>query len=340
MTAIPAAHVNPQRSRRRLLAAAAACLAVAGLPAAAQGTAGGAAYPARPITLIVPNAAGGAADNLARGMAEQLQQRLGQPIVVENLAGASGAIAAQRVLRAAPDGYTLLFGTTSDMVVTPAVNRSAGYAPADFTPIARVGITPMTLVARPGLGAANVDELVALARRKPQGLAIGTTGSASLQALAAIALQKAAGIELLPVAYKGGAPVLNDLLGGQIDLGVLTLPGAMAQVKAGRVTMLGLLTEKRADVAPEVPTVNEGRAVDGVDIQIWAAIAGPPALPDAVVQPLSQAIKSVLEDTAFVERRARSGDVAVPYETPEAFARFLAAEWARYRELAAGVKVE
>jgi len=329
--------VHRHPSRRALLQAAGLLSALATLPMAALAQA---AYPERPITLVVPNAAGGAADSLARSIAEELAQRLKQPVVVENVGGASGALGAQKVLRAAPDGYTLLFGTTSDMVVTPIANRGAGYAVKDFTPIAKVGVTPMTLVARPGLGVQNVDQLVALARGKPNGLSIGTTGNASLQAFAAVALQRAAGIDLLGVPYKGGAPLLNDLLGGQIDLGVLTLPGALAQARAGKLVMLGLLWPQRASSAPDMPTVNESSSVKGVSVEIWAALAGPPGLPAPVVDRLSRAVQDMLADKAFAERRAKQGDMAVPFATPAEFGRFLQAEDERYRALASGLKLE
>jgi len=325
-------------TRRALLLAAGLLPTLGALPLLAQAQA--AAYPERPITLVVPNAAGGAADNLARSIAEELALRLKQPVLVENLGGASGALGAQKVLRAAPDGYTLLFGTTSDMVVTPIANRGAGYAVRDFTPIAKVGVTPMTLVARPGLGVQTVDQLVALARRKPNGLSIGTTGHASLQAFAAVALQRAAGIDLLGVPYKGGAPLLNDLLGGQIDLGVLTLPGALAQARAGKLVMLGLLWPQRAGSAPDMPTVNESVSVKGVSVEIWAALAGPPGLPAPVVDRLSRAVQDMLADKAFAERRARLGDMAVPFAPAAEFGRFLAAEDERYRALASGMKLE
>lgn len=322
-------------SRRTWLAVFAAVAALAGAPALAQGN-----YPDRPIALVVPNAAGGAADNLARSMAEELGKRLGQPVVVENLGGASGAIGAQRVLRSAPDGYTLLFGTTSDMVVTPIANRATGYSVRDFTPLAKVGITPMTLTARPGLGVSSLDQLVTLARQKPNGLTVGTTGNASLQAFATVALQRAAGIDLLGVPYKGGAPLLNDLLGGQLDLGMMTLPAAMAQVRAGKLTMLGVLSDKRPTSAPELPTVNESQAVKGVVIEIWAALAGPPQMPAGVVDRISRAVQSILADKEFTERRAKLGDMAVPFQTPAEFGRFLLAEEERYRSLATGLKLE
>ncbi len=294
----------------------------------------------RPITLVVPNAAGGAADNLARSLAVELARQLGQPVIVENVGGASGALGAQRVLRSAPDGLTLLFGTTSDMVVTPIANRAAGYSVRDFTPVAKVGVTPMTLTARPELGVRHLDELVALARQRPNGLSVGTTGNASLQAFAVQALQRAAGIDLLGVPYKGGAPLLNDLLAGQIDLGVMTLPAALGQVRAGKLVMLGVLSAERHASAPDLPTVNESRSVRGVSVEIWAALAGPPSLPAAVVERLNRAVQAALTDPAYSERRARSGDVTVPPASAAAFGAFLLAEDERYRTLATGLKLE
>lgn len=334
-------HHRSTSRRRTLVARMAALVATAVLgpfaigPALAQGS-----YPDKPVTLLVPNAAGGAADNLARGFAEELSRRLGQPVIVENAGGASGAIAAQRVLRSAPDGYTLLFGTTSDMVVTPIANRAAGYSVRDFTPIAKVGVTPMTFTARPGLGVNSIDQLVALARQRPNGLSVGTTGTASLQAFAAVALQRAAGIDLLGVPYKGGAPILNDLLAGQLDLGVMTLPAAMAQVRAGKLVMLGVLSDQRPASAPELPTVNESQAVKGVSVEIWAALAGPPKLPAPVVERISRAVQAILADKAFTERRAAMGDMTVPFMVPADFGRFLLAEEERFRALATGLKLE
>jgi tripartite-type tricarboxylate transporter receptor subunit TctC len=169
---------------------------------------------------------------------------------------------------------------------------------------------------------------------------VGTTGSSSLQAFATVALQRAAGIDLLGVPYKGGAPLLNDLLGGQLDLGVMTLPAAMAQVKAGKLTMLGVLSEKRPSSAPDLPVASESQSVKGVVIEIWAALAGPPNLPPAVVDRLSRTVQTVLADKEYTERRAKLGDMAVPFQTPAEFGRFLLAEEERYRSLATGLKLE
>jgi tripartite-type tricarboxylate transporter receptor subunit TctC len=298
------------------------------------------AWPDKPITLVVPNPAGGAADNLARGFAEEMAKRLKQPVVVENIGGASGALGAQKVLRAPADGYTLIFGNTSDMVVTPIANPSAGYATKDFTPVALVGLTPMALVARPGLGITHVDQLVAQAKARPNGLSVGTTGASSFQAFATMALQKAAGIDLLAVPYKGGAPLTTDLLGGQIDLAVMAMPGAMPHVRSGKLTLLGLLIDKRLPTAPDLPTVNEGSSVKGVNMQIWAGIGGPPGLPATVVEKLNTTVRDILLDKEFNERRIRNGDLPVTPMTSAEFGRFLGTEVDKFRALAAGMKLE
>jgi tripartite-type tricarboxylate transporter receptor subunit TctC len=298
------------------------------------------AWPDKPITLVVPNPPGGAADNLARSFAEEIGKRLKQPVMVENVSGASGALGAQKVLRAPPDGYTLIFGNTSDMVVTPIANRQAGYATKDFTPIALVGLTPMALVARPGLGINSVEQLVARAKAQPNAVSVGTTGASSFQAFATVALQKAAGMDLLAVPYKGGAPLATDLLGGQIDLAVIAMPGAMPHVRSGKLMLLGLLIDRRLGSAPEWPTVNEGPAVKGVNMQIWAGIGGPPGLPAQVVDTLNATVREILLDKDFNERRLRNGDQPVTPMTPAEFGRFLASEAEKFRTLAAGMKLE
>ncbi|MDE2604574.1 MAG: tripartite tricarboxylate transporter substrate binding protein [Burkholderiales bacterium] len=322
----------PNQGRRRALATLAAFAAT---PAFASGS-----YPDRPIYLIVPNAPGGPADNLARDLAQELGKRLQQTVVVENAPGASGVIAAQKVLRSPADGYTLLFGTTTEVVVTPIAIPTAGYTSRDFTPVAEVGVTQMTLVARPGLGISNADQLAALARQKPRALTVGTTGNASLQAFATMALQRAGGIELLPVPYKGGAIVMNDLLGGQLDLAVVALPGALPYVRSGKLRMIGILSDKRAPAAPDLPTINESRSFKEVAVEIWAGLVGPSHLPPAVVDRLSQAVKEVLADKAFSERRTRNGDMPVPYAPPAQFGSFILSEEERFRSLATGLKLQ
>lgn len=317
---------------KRLRSVAAAGLAFCALSAQA--------WPDKPITLVVPNPPGGAADGLARGFAEEMAKRLKQTVVVENVGGASGALGAQKVLRAPADGYTLIFGNTSDMVVTPIGNKAAGYATKDFTPIALVGLTPMALVARPGLGVTNVDQLVAQAKARPNGLSVGTTGASSFQAFATVALQKAAGMDLLAVPYKGGGPLATDLLGGQVDLAVMAMPGAMPHVRSGKLTLLGLMIGQRLPSAPDLPTVNEGTAVKGVNMQIWAGLGGPAGLPPGVVETLNAAVRDILLDKDFNERRIKNGDLPVTPISAAEFGRFLASEVEKFRVLATGMKLE
>ena len=321
--------------RRAWCTAAALALCSACLAAHAQTP-----YPNRPITFVVPNAAGGAADNLARAFADAFSKHIGQAVVVDNVGGASGSLAAQKVLRSQPDGYTLLFGTTSDMVVTPIALKTANYSPKDFTAIAKVGSTPMTLVARNSLGVSNAEQLVALAKQKPGGLTVGVTGNASLQAFATVALQRAAKIDLLGVPYKGGAPLLTDLLGGQIDLAVAALPGVLGSVRAGKLSMLGLLSDKRSPMTSDLPTIGETPAFRGVSVEIWAGLAGPAGLPSDVVDRLNLATKAVLEDPRYVEQRTKSGDTTVPHVSAAEFGRFIQSEDTRYRDLASGLKLE
>jgi len=179
-------------------------------------------YPNHAITLIVPGVAGGAADSMARRLAEHLGKRLNQTIIVEDVGGASGALAAQRVLRAAPDGYTLMFSTPSEMILSPLSNEHLKYKLTDFTPIGKIFETPMVIVARSDLNIRGVDHLVRLARVQSDLFTVGMTGATSFQALYVAALEQAAAIHFVEVPYQGGPAVLQDLLGGRVDLAVTT----------------------------------------------------------------------------------------------------------------------
>jgi tripartite-type tricarboxylate transporter receptor subunit TctC len=306
----------------------------AAVPALAQG------YPEKPITLVVASAAGGAGDNLARVFAEELHKRLKQPVVVENVGGASGALGAQKVLRAPADGYTLLFGVTGDMVLTPIANRAAGYVTKDFTPIAKLSITPLALAVRPGLNVTTFAQLVALAKQRPGTLSIAISGNVSLSAFATVAVMRAAQVDLLTVPYKSPAPMMNDLLGGQVDLATAAIPALLPHVRAGKLTVVGLLSEERSPIVPEWPTLNESALVKGVSVEAWASIAGPPNLPSAIVDKLNRTLQDTLRDKAFVDARTKLGDTLAAPASAESFGRFLAAEEARYRQLAAGMKFD
>jgi tripartite-type tricarboxylate transporter receptor subunit TctC len=297
-------------------------------------------YPSKPVTLIVPSAAGGAADSISRAVSDELGKRLKQPVIVENVGGGSGAIGVQKLMRAAPDGYTVLIGNTTDLVVTPIVNRSAGYLPRDYTTIAKLGGTHLSLVVRPGLNVKTTDELVSLARSKPDALTIGLTGTTSLQAFAAAAFVRATGIKLVTVAYKGGAPLLIDLMGGQVDLAITALPGVQSYVSSGKLVALAVLSPQRAPSAPDIPTVDESTTAKGVHVGIWAALVAPPKLPPEIRRTLYEALDDVLRDKAFIDTRAKMGDQLVPPAGSDELAQLLASEEIRFRALAAGMKFE
>lgn len=293
--------------------------------------------PARPITLVVANPAGGATDQLARALAEALSRRLKQSVIISNIGGGSGAIGAKRVLHAPPDGHTLLLGTTTDMMVTPITNGDAGYGPGDFTPVAMIGSTALALVASTALHVQTIDDLLVHAREAATTLTLGVTGLASLQALAGASFSDASGVALMTVPYKGGPPLITDLIAGRIDLAITALPGVLDHARGGHLVILGVLSEARSAAAPDVPTVNESGAIKGVSVEIWAGLAGPPGLPSEVVDRINHAVQLILADTAFRESRTRAGDVVARPASAAAFRAFLADEERRYRPLAAGL---
>lgn len=322
-------------SRRRLLLAVPAAAALAG-PASVLAQ----SYPSRPVTILVPAAAGGPADTMTRGLAEQLASRLGQPVVVENAPGASGAVAAQRLLKAAPDGHTLMFGITSEMIVTPLVVATAGYATRDFTPVALIGSTPLTLVAGNHLGIKDVDQLIALSRQRPNGVSLGASGATSLGAFAAASLAKTAGLDYTLVPFGGDSAVVPQVIGGHVDIAVLAMPAALPLARSGKVSLLGLLTAERSPLAPELPTVNESRSVKGLNIEIWGGIVGPGRLPTPIVDKLNAAVQDIARDPKFLEwRLARFDRPAAPAPASD-FARFLAQEESKFRGLLSGMKLQ
>lgn len=291
------------------------------------------AFPQRPLTLVVPYAAGGEADVTARRMAVALARQLAQPVIVENMAGASGGLAARRVLRAKADGYTLMFGTTSDLVVAPAVNPQLGYQSSDFSLIAMYGHAPMALVVRVGLGVQSIDAFIDEARRQPGRLSMGATGRQSFQALAAQSLARAAGVQLLHVPYQKGTQLMHDLSSGRIDAVVVPLPAALHQARQWGHIVVGTLSNARSLASPDTPTVNEGRSLKGVVSEIWAGLVAPAGLAPEVMASLHRAVQALLVDPAFHVLRMRLADVPAPPMSAAEFARFVQAEESRMRDI-------
>jgi tripartite-type tricarboxylate transporter receptor subunit TctC len=295
-------------------------------------------YPDHAITLIVPGMTGGAADSMARRLADELSRRLEQPIIVEDVGGASGALAARRVLHAPPDGYTLIFSTPSEMILAPLTNEHVKYRPHDFTPIGKIATTPMVIVARPELKIRDIEHLVRLAKARPGTLTIGITGANSAQALSVTALERAASIDLLKIPYVGGTAVLQDLLGGRIDLALITLAGALPYSTTGQISLLASLSTHRSNLVPTLPSVGESQLFKGVSMSTWAGLSGPASMPMSIVRRLSDALHEISEDEQFMAVCAARGDELSAYMTPSEFETFLTKEYDRYADLASNPK--
>ena len=298
------------------------------------------AYPSKPITLVAAFAPGGATDTAARIIAKELSVELGQPVVVDNRAGAGGAIGALSVARAAPDGYTLLLGTGSELVVLPAVKVKPPYDTLKaFEPIAEIGTVSFVLVAHPSVPANTVQELVALAQATPGKLSYASFGMGSTNHLLGEFFMKKSGTDLLHVPYKGSAAAATDLVAGEVKLAFDTTTVAMPLVQSGKLKALAVLSSARSSAAPDLPTLNEsGIALSTVG---WVGVLGPHGMPAPIVSRLNAAINKVLAMPAIRDTFAERGVVVVT-TTPQQFADFLKSEVNEWTEVvkAAGVQVD
>lgn len=296
-------------------------------------------YPSRPIQLIVPFPAGGVTDLLARIVAVRMGTELGQPLVVENKAGASGVLGSGIAAKAAPDGYTLLMGNISTLAVNTATFAQLPYDPsASFAPIGMVGIQPLMIAVHVDVPARNLGELIALARSKPGTLNFGTAGS-SIQ-LAVELFDSMLGIRMTHVPYKGSAPAITDLIGGQVQVLFDPISTLYPQVASGKVRALAVTTRERSPAAPQVPTVIESGVAD-YDVSSWQGIVAPQGTPPDVVLRLNTALAKVLALPEVKEQFAKNGATASA-STSQAFADFIKTETARWKQVAqqAGIKPE
>jgi tripartite-type tricarboxylate transporter receptor subunit TctC len=290
-----------------------------------------AAYPDRPITLMVPWAPGGSTDILARAIAEQLTRSMGQPVIVENKAGASGNIGSNVVAKAKADGYTLLIGSMSTHAMNPALMPSMPFKGADdFTPIALVANVINTMVINPSVPANNLQEFIAYAKAHPGKLAYASAGAGSTNHLSAEMFNKAAGIKMLHVPYKGGAPAVLDTVANQTQVlfsaGTQTLP----HVKSGKLRLLAVTEAHRSDLLKDVPTVAE--TLPGYEMSVWYAVFGPAGMPRELVTRLNAEINKAL---AVPEVRARMEAIGVEVvnSTPEQLAETLKRDTVRYTKV-------
>lgn len=304
-------------------------------PAYAQST-----YPSRAITLVAAFAPGGGTDTAARLIAKELAAELGQPVVVDNRAGAGGAIGAASVARAAADGYTLLLGTGSELVVLPAVKAKPPYDTLkEFVPVARIGTVSLMLVAHPSVPANTVQELIALARARPGQLTYASFGIGSTNHLIGEFFTERTGTNLLHVPYKGSAAAATDLVSGQVKLAFDTVAVAMPLVRSGKLKALAVLSPTRSTLAPELPTMTESGVA--LATEGWMGVLAPRGTPAAIVERLNRAINKVLEMQAVRGAFSERG-VAVATGTPDQFADFIKVEVRQWTAVvkASGVQVD
>ncbi len=316
-----------------LLSTATACAAWA------QGAAGH--YPDHPIRMIVPLPAGAAVDVVGRLICTKLGERLGQTIVVENRPGASGALAADAVAKAAPDGYTLGMATSTTHVTTAILNAKLPYDPVkDFVPLALIGVAPYVLTVTPKLPAANLKELLALAKSKPQGLSYSSVGNASLGHLATELMASMAGVQLNHVPYRSTTQAVLDLAEGRIDITFGLLGSNLPLMRDGKIRALALTSEKRMPQTPEIPTMAEA-GLQGFEASLWFAVVGPAALPAPLVERLNREINAVLDEPEIKATLYKQA-TAVELSTPDKLRERIRADIEKWRGVAAklGIKPE
>jgi tripartite-type tricarboxylate transporter receptor subunit TctC len=279
---------------------------VAVLAAVASSAAIAQDYPNRPVTIIVPQAVGGANDILGRILADQLARALGQQFIVENRVGAGGNIGTGAAAKAPRDGYTLLFTISAAHAVNPTLYKQVPFDPVkDFDPVMLVGTVPFLLVVNPSVPASSVQELVALAKKEPGKLAYGSSGNGTTNHLLGEMFKSMAGVDMLHVPYKGVAAILTDMLGGRVQVAFASVPSVRSHVKDGKLRALGISTMKRSSVAPDVPPV--GDTVAGYDADFWVALFTPAGTPKEVPAKLNAVLAKALANPEVRERFAAQG---------------------------------
>ncbi|TWD86190.1 tripartite-type tricarboxylate transporter receptor subunit TctC [Variovorax beijingensis] len=304
------------------LAAAAFCTAV---PAAAQ------PYPSRPVTLVVPQAAGGTNDIVGRLVGQKLGELMNASVVVDNRPGAGGNIGTQLVAKGPKDGYTLLMTISSSQAINPALYKNPGFDPVkDFKPVGLVGAVPNVLLVHPSFPARDFNEFLKLARQKGANYQYASAGNGTLNHLLGEMLNSMAGISMQHVPYKGVAPALNDVLGGQLPIVFASLPSALSHIKAGKLRALAVSGEKRSPVLPDVPAIAE--AVPGYNGTLWIGLFAPAGVPPEVLAMLQDATRKALAAKELRDKLEQQGvEIAAP-TTPDQFSKLLQddlAKWAR-----------
>jgi tripartite-type tricarboxylate transporter receptor subunit TctC len=289
------------------------------------------AWPAKPIRLIVGFAAGGSTDVTARIIAQALSDRLGQPVVVENRGGAGGNIGADAVAKADPDGYTLLMATSSTFAANPNLYKTLPFdVQKDFAPITVTAFIPNLLVVNPSVPANNVADLIAYLKANPDKLNFASAGNGTSQHLSGELFNSLAGVRMTHVAYRGGAPAVSDLLGGQVQVIFAPLVEVIQQVRAEKLKALGITTAKRSPLLPEVPTILE--SLPGYEVALWNGLLAPAKTPPEIIDKVNRATIEALRSPEVKAKLAEQGSEPVG-NTPAEFKAFIESELIKWRKL-------
>jgi len=290
-------------------------------------------YPSKPVMLVVPFPPGGPTDAMARTLAAEMSTRLGQPMVVENRAGAGGNIGADYVARAEADGHTLLFGTSGPLAINASLYRKISYDPVrSFAPVIQVGHLPNILVVNPALPAKDVRELVAYAKANPGKLSYASSGNGASSHLAGVLFNSVAGTDIQHIPYKGTGPALTDLLGGQVQMTFTDILTALPYVKSGKLRALGVATAARSQALPDVPTIAE-QGYKGYDVSVFFGIVAPAGTPADRITKLNQAFVQALDSPKVRELFASQGLERASDTSPGQLTRFITAEMGKWREV-------
>ena len=325
------------RLRLRAAASLSAALAVSALHAAAAAE----AYPARPVRFVVAFPPGGGTDIIARSIAQKLAERIAQQVVVDNRPGAGGNIGTDIVAKSAPDGYTMLMGSAGPLAINANLFGKMPFDPIrDLAPVTLAASTPNVLLVHPSLRAASVGDLIALAKARPGEINFASSGYGTPAHLAGELFNSMARVKLVHVPYKGAAPALADLLGGQVQLMFSTMPPALPHVKDGKLRALAVTSAKRSPATPELPTVDE-IALPGFEANTWHGVVVPAGTPAAIVARLNREIVAILHLPDVVERFSSQGAEALG-STPEEFAAYIRSETVKWAKVVrdSGAKAE
>ncbi|MGH8846876.1 MAG: Bug family tripartite tricarboxylate transporter substrate binding protein [Polaromonas sp.] len=321
-------------SKRHVLVRACALATMTIIPALTS-LAHAQAWPtARPITMVVGFPAGGSADIVARTIAEPLGKRLGATVIVENISGAAGTIAGQKVVKAAPDGYTLFMASSSEVTIARMFNPAVKYnGETDLTHIGLIGVQPLILVAGPKSGVKTLEEALAKARREPNTMSFASSGVGTALHVAGELLNQKAGIKIDHVPYRGAQQMTIDIAGGNVDFGFLGPPTAMPHIESGKMIALAVTSLGRARVAPQIPALSESPALKGFEITLWNGLFGPAKLPVSISARLNKALNEVIQEPQVWQKLQKAG-VMTEGGTPQEFTRRIRDEAQRVRSVA------